>query len=460
MDDLPTRLALMGVLLVLSAFFASSETAVFFLSKLQVRRLRDDDSLVGRALLHFVDHPRQLLITSLLGNNLVNIAFTTLIASTALAVGVGALGWRPATAAIAATGASTVLLLFFGEITPKTYALKNAERLARFLALPLWATAVALSPLRHLLRITVDAVGRILGVPSTTGASRVTEEEFREVIHTGQVTGGIRREEHQLIHRILALREMMAKDIMVPRPEMVCLDAETPIERAFDVARAVGHSRLPVYRGNFDNVVGVLHVKDYPNWRASPLNGLSLAEITDRRVELNPHQPNTLIRPPLFVPETKRLDALLRDFAREGTQMAVLLDEYGGTAGIVTVEDVIEEIVGEIVDEYDALLDDVEVIEDFSPDMLRREGVQLPAKLSLRTAARILRQEFPTDVADTVGGYVYSLLGRVPATGETATDGRGLEFQVVAMTGTRIQKVLVRSSAGDVMPPEIEEQSP
>ena len=453
MDDLATGFDALtfiglGALLLLSALFSSSETAVFSLTKLQVQRLRDENSRVSRSLVRFLDDPRHLLITSLVGNNLVNTAFATLVASLMLRVTMPFYGWDVGSTLTVSMVVSTLLLLLCGEISPKTYALRYADRVTRWVAIPLTTVSWTLTPIRIVIRAVLDGVGRLFGVRDLTRNELVTKEEFRKTVNDGEATGALGEHERDFIHRIVELREMSARDIMVPRTEMICVESVVTLESALDAARRVGHSRVPVYEGNVDNIVYVLHVKDYPKWHRIGVLEHSLRDIHERRTEFLRNGNETLLRKPLFLPETKRLNALLRDFAVEGTQMAILLDEYGGTAGLITLEDIVEEITGEIVDEFDALLEP-DLTENLSPDVLYREGMIFTAKLSLRIAARLLRTPLDTEIADTVGGYVFSLFDRVPSVGESVEDANRLSFQVVAMTGTRIQKLLVRRLVTD-----------
>lgn len=438
------RLGGMVLLLFFSALFSGAETAVFSLNRLQVQRLRKEKNRINRILLSFLEDPRQVLITTLVGNNLVNVAFATLMASWWMEASSSLGGWDTGTVLAMAMGVSTGLLLFFGEIAPKTYALRYAEPLARWVALPIFWVYVALTPVRGVLRVVLDAVGKLFGFRDLSSNELVTKEEFRKTVNDSEATGALRETERDLIHRIVDLREISARDIMVPRTEMVCVDSSVTLKVAFDIAQSVGHSRLPVYEDDLDNILFVLHVKDYPHWSHLDVLCCSLQELAERRAEWFPNARESLLRKPLFLPETKRLNALLRDFALEKTQMAILLDEYGGTAGLITLEDIIEEVTGEILDEYDAFMEP-DLAENISPERLREEGILLPAKLSLRIAGRLLRIPFDTEMADTVGGYVFGLFGRVPSVGESVRDEKGLVFQVVAMTGTRIQKVLVRA---------------
>lgn len=442
------NLVAVGALLVLSGFFSSAETAVFTLTKVQIQRLREGHTLADRTIVRFVDNPNRLLITSLLGNIFINTAFVTLMTSVALYV--GALGdWNPGATLAGSMVVTTAVLLIFGEIAPKTYAIRNAERVARLIAVPLWGAAVILTPIRRVMRMVVDLVARALG-SAGHDADAVTEEEIREVVSTGEAAGSIEESERELIHRIFELRELVAKDVMVPRTEIVCVRTDERVRDVLAIAGQVGHSRLPVYEENVDYIVGIFHVKDFPQWYSSDIVESTLASLIS---DGSTTDQGTLIRPPLFLPETKRLDALLIDLSNEGTQMAVLLDEYGGTAGVVTLEDIVEEIVGEILDEYDERAEP-ELGSELNLDALRRDGVTFPAKTSLKTAGRLLRVAFDAGSADTLGGYVYTLFGKLPEIGETMVDEHGFTFQVTAMTGTRVQQVVVKRDQGHGKSPD------
>ena len=368
--------ALIVTLLTFSAFFSSAETAIFSLTKVTIQRLREaESSRSSRAILAFVENPRRLLITSLLGNTFVNIAFATIVTSMVWQFGTHLFGWSDATSLVVATVSSTFVLLLFGEIAPKTYAIQNSERVSRWIAPPLWFISVVLAPIRAVMRFIVDGVIRLIG-GAPVGESSVTQEEIREVVVSGEAGGVIESHERKLIDRIFELRESQAKDVMVPRMEMICVESVKTLRDALLVARSVGHSRIPIYEGNVDNIIGVLNVKDVPATYADPaIKDRSLTEIIASESTGNSVETETLIRSPLVLPETRRLDSLLRDFSDEGAQMAILIDEYGGTAGLVTLEDIVEEIVGEIMDEYDELIEP-ELVEEWTPELMRTQGVR------------------------------------------------------------------------------------
>ncbi|GIX05711.1 MAG: hemolysin [Candidatus Poribacteria bacterium] len=456
MDDPSTLFSfspfLLPILLLFSAFFSSAETAVFSLSAWEVHRLRERPVGINRMLLGLVDNPRRLLITSLIGNTFVNIGFATLFTSLSLRIVHDRMGAATSTALTVATVGSTALLLLFGEIAPKTYAIRYAYRMARLVAPVLWLFSWLLTPLRWLVRLAVDLTLRVVGAQGMEVSGTVTQEEIREIVRSGEEMGALAETEGRVIERILELREMTAKDIMVPRTDMVAVPITTSVEEALQVAKVAGHSRLPVYQQTLDQVVAIFVVKALPRVRHLPgLMEKSLGTLLEE-LSRSPRTRETLLHSPLIVPESRRLDALLRDFSQAGIQMAIVVDEYGGTAGLVTLEDVIEVIVGQIVDEYDELIEQ-DLGEELTGEALER-GIQLPARMSLRLARRLLRAPLHSQEADTLGGYVYHLLGRVPVPGETVQDEQGFEFAVIAMSGARIQRVLVRR----LRPPEEEEE--
>lgn len=429
--------ALLCGLLMLSGFFSCSETAMFTLSRSQIRRRRDSKSLISRRIVMFVDNPRNLLNTSLIGNAFVNAAIATVVAASWQRV-----KWGEQYTASAAVVSATLLTLFFGEIGPKTFAIRHADRVSAFIALPLWFCSRLLAPLRFSMRWAIDMVVRVFRLRNPSAEPAVTEEEIRGAADAGAETGQIETDERRLIDRVFDLQDIQAKDILVPRTEMVCVEKGKTLREALETARSVGHSRLPVYEETPDKIVGVLHVKDLPiHFPGQPDLNATIGELMER-MRNRPEGEETLIRPPLKAPESKPLHALLNDFADAGTQMAILQDEYAGVAGLATLEDIVEEIVGEIVDEYD---DDEleEEAEEYDLALLERGGIPLPAKTSLRAASKLLGASFNDEDAVTLGGYMFNLFGQAPSAGDSVTDDLGYIFTVTEMDGERILTALV-----------------
>jgi putative hemolysin len=432
-----------------SSFFSGSETAMTALSKVQIHRIRGDKNKSSLSIIRFLDEPRRLFITVLFGNILVNMAFVSITGS--LIFKNLFKGKNPTLAYVMSILIQTFLLLIFGEITPKTYAIKHSERFARAVARPLWFFSRIIYPFRRPLRLLTDMLLPLLGVRSADEKSPLTEDEIRAIVKMTEDHGALDEAEGELIHSIFELHDMTAKEAMVPRTEMVCVGMNKTIRDAFEMTKRAGHSRIPVYKDNLDNILGIFYVKDMPRWIGLKGESLGGKRIEDLTIEeflfskeslevLNPGNEDTLIRMPLFVYETKKIGALMRQMEREKQQMAILLDEFGGVSGLITGEDIVEEVLGEIFDEYDKL-SEMTISKDSTDPM----GFLVPGFVSLRSMNRQLKLEISG--ADTVGGYVTRLRGAIPEEGDFIHDDpNGLAFEVVKMSGNRVSLVKVRKT--------------
>ncbi|MBN1259726.1 MAG: HlyC/CorC family transporter [Anaerolineae bacterium] len=327
----------------------------------------------------------------------------------------------PAWLAILAQGLFFILLgwlsLGFGALIPEAVggaaAMRWHERVASFLYVP----DTILRPLTGTALGLANVIARRLGAGPVERSASVTEEEIKTLVSAGEHEGFIEEETRAMIYSIFQLDDMITREVMIPRIDVVALDVETGIQEALDIIVSSGHSRIPVFEHTIDNVVGVLHVKDllhYFDTREAPP---SLREI---------------LRPAHFVPESKRLDNLLKEMQENNIHQAIVVDEYGGVAGLVTLEDVVEEIVGEIRDEYDH--EEPEV----TP---QSDGTYLfDARIPLDDVQALVDAPFPLDEVDSLGGFIYNELGHIPTPGETLTH-EGLTFEVVEVTGRRIRKV-------------------
>ncbi len=443
------HLAGLGLLMVLSSFFSGSETALTALSKVEVQRIRGDKKKSSQSIKKFLDDPRRLFITVLFGNTLVNMAFVSILGS--LIFNHMFRGENLGLAYVAAIMIETFLLLIFGEITPKTYAIKHTERFARTAAQPLWFFSHIIYPFRRPLRILTDMLLPFFGVRAVMEETPLTEEEIRALIKATEEHGALDEEEGEIIHNIFELHDIPAKEAMVPRTGMICVEVTKTIQEAFDLTREAGHSRIPVYRDRLDNICGIFYVKDMPSWKGlkiESLGGRSVEQLTieeflsqNELVEnLYPDSKGTLIRPPLFVYETKKIGALMAEMTRKKQQMAILLDEYGGVSGLITGEDIVEEVLGEIFDEYDKLSQMT-----ISKDPKDPQAVLIPGFVSLRSLNRQLKLKIEISGADTVGGYVTKLLGALPKEGDIIKDRLNrLVFEVAKLSRNRISLVKMR----------------
>ncbi len=437
MEVVPLSLYLIGLtgLLVLSGFFSGSETALCALTQVQIERLRIEKGSTS-AIVNFVDNPRKLFITVLLGNNLVNVTFAILMLSF-----IGhLLPQHPESIRfVIALVLNVFLMLIFGEMTPKTYAIKHAEAFAKITAPPLRVFSVFISPLRALLRRIIDLLVPIFGGhPPPT--EHLTATDFIEILNTYHEEA-LPADEREIVSNILQLRDIEAREIMVPRTEVVAVPTSNTIQATLKQAKESGLSRIPVYQEQIDNICGIFYVKDLTLWRHTDVNTLTIDAFLEKRDRISEETPSvSLIREPIFVLETRKIGVLLLQLTREKTKMAILQDEYGGVSGIVTTEDIVEQVVGDIVDEHDR--------DDAPPDFVKHSDTPLLLETSGRMSIRKLNQQFALklseDDVDTIGGYVFGLFGRIPSVGEVYTDENGIEFEIIATEGNVITGLFIK----------------
>ncbi|MGD9345393.1 MAG: CNNM domain-containing protein, partial [Candidatus Aminicenantes bacterium] len=436
-------------LLFLSAFFSGSETALSALGRIQIERMRAEDGAQRSEVIKFLEEPRRLFITVLFGNTLVNLAFISITGS--LIYDTLFRGQNPAVAYVVAILLQTWLLLIFGEITPKTFAIKHAEKLSRIVAPPLWFFSRVIFPFRRILRWITDLLLPLFGVHSMIDETPITSEEIRSIVISTEDLGALDEKEEELLLNIIELHDTKVKEIMVPRVQMVCIEVSKTIQDAFQMAKEAGYSRLPVYRKEIDNICGIFYIKDIPRWIGVDLEKLNKKNIVDLTLDefldhqnflnsLNPEHENTLIRAPLFVHSTKDTGNLLAEMTKKNQQMAIILDEFGGASGMVTAEDIVEEVFGDIVDEYDAIPPNVILKEPSDPSSFLVSG-----STSLRRVNKRLKLDLDLSVADTIGGYVTCLLGAIPKVGERRDDKtKKLTFEILKMKGKRIELIKVQ----------------
>ncbi len=409
----PFGFVLFVVLLLLSAFFSASETALFAVNRLRMRQMYEGGDPRAKVVIRLLEDPGRVLTTVLMGNNIVNVAASVL--ATAFLVN----QFGPQRGAIYTIVIMTTLLLVIGEVTPKTFAAKYADRIALWVSLPINWLAAVINPLARVLSVIAAVIVRPLGGRVNLRSPLVTEEEIRLLVKMGEEEGVLEENERQMIHSIFEFRDTVAREVMVPRIDIIAVEDTAPLDEILRVVLAEGHSRIPVYHESIDHIVGVVYVKDL-------LSHLKAGRHTVPAKEL--------MRPAFFIPEGKRLDDLFGDMRRKKMHMAIVVDEYGGTAGLVTVEDLLEEIVGPILDEYD--------VEEKLVEIVNERVASFDARMSIDEVNDLLGVELPAGEVDTLGGFVYTLLGHVPSQGETVTYD-GLEITVERLEGQRIAKVRI-----------------
>lgn len=407
--------------LLLSAFFSGSETALTSLSGPQAHKLIEEK---GSNSLHlWLDRPIQVLTTILIGNNIVNTTASALATdiSNRLLDGTPYAGW----AIPAAVFVITLLLLTFGEITPKAIAKKSPKQVAPLAILLLRAPYFLFTPLTAIFTRVTQWTMRMFGNEVAAHTPFVTAEEIEYMIDLGSREGSFPETHERMLRTVFELNETLVREIMVPRTNMVALPVNATFEETLKVVAACGHSRIPVYKGSTDNIIGVFYVKDLIP---------KLPTITREQFSLI-----QLIRKPVFVPESKRLADMLAEFQRQRIHMAILVDEFGGTAGLITLEDIVEEFFGEIRDEYDTETDLILRIDD---DTLRAD-----ARASIYDIEEFFEKEFPDEIEyDTVGGFLMAQLGTVPAPGEEVK-WENLVFRVLEADEKRVIRVEIERIA-------------
>lgn len=407
--------------LILSAFFSGSETALFSLNKLQLKKMQKEESgWRVNSIIKLLNDPQKTLITILTGNMFVNIAASSLATYLAIKlfgnVGIGIAG-----------GIMIFMILVFGEIVPKSLAISNAETIAKKIARPVEIISSFLFPLILFFKIIINALYYFFGKKRVKEKKEITEEDLITLINVGKDEGVIEEEEKKMIRNIFEFGDTMVKEVMVPRVDMACIPSEAKLNSILRLIKKMGHSRIPVYKETIDNIIGILYTKDllvvYEQWYKSK-----------EKFDLK-----KIIRRAYFVPENKKIDDLLDIFQRDKIQIAIAIDEYGGIAGLVTMEDVVEEIVGEIIDEYDKETKLYEIIDN---NTVIADGI-----ISIDKINELLNIEIPENDFETLGGFIYDLMGRVPNKNETL-EYKNIQITIEQVVKNRIIRVIIKKFPG------------
>ncbi len=417
----------LAVCLVFSAFFSGTETALTALSHSRTQQLIDRGDRWSPILKAWLARPNRLLITLLVGNNVVNILGSIL-------AGRIAHHFLDSYADAAAVAAMTMVVLVFGEVTPKTYAKHNPDKVAIPALYFVRLFEVVFWPVSRVLSVFSKALVHVFGGKTAAEGPSVTEDDIEYMIELGQKEGVFEEKGRgELLTSALEFSEIIAKEIMIPRTQVHFLQVDTPIRAALEKVIAWGHSRVPVYGDNQDKLEGVLYAKD-------------LLQVAYREPRAQKSLARVIRRSLLFVPETQHVDETLREMQRRRLHLGVVVDEFGGTAGLITIEDILEELVGEIRDEYDREEEPLRQISD--------DHYVANAQLSVFDMGEQLGVEFPDDGEyESLGGFLTSQLGRVPEVGATLDFG-GLHMKVLAADQKSVQRVAIE--VVDV--PEVEEE--
>jgi putative hemolysin len=411
------ELVALGALVLCSALLTGAEAAYFSLGRARLKKLAEEEGENRPRTAPLLQRPHELLVTLLVGITVVNIGASALAAFIAERM-FGTIGIAIAIPTV------VFLLSVFGEVFPMTLAVEHPETFAKLVTRPVSWLSLLLAPVRVALGWLTALTLRVVGSERPAGQPEVTEEELRTLVDVGAREGVVERTEREMIHGVFELEDTLVREVMVPRPDMFCLDVLTPPAEILGLLRENLHSRVPVYEDTVDQIVGVLYTKDL----LAHLRGLP--PDFDLR---------TYLHPPYFVPESKRADALLREFQAKKLHLAIVVDEYGGTAGLVTMEDLLEELVGEIRDEFD---EEERLIWPAGERTFRVSGRMSIDELNAATGLDVSGEAY-----DTVGGWVLDLFGRVPHKGEKKETAEAL-VTVEKVERTRVLEVLVTLRGG------------
>lgn len=407
MESDSLSLIIIVICILMSAYFSATETAFSSLNRIRVKNMAEKGNKKAALVMRLSDNYDGLLSTILIGNNIVNIAS----ASLATLLFVRLLG-EDAGASVS-TAVTTVVVLIFGEVSPKSIAKESPEKFAMFSAPILNFFMILLTPLNFLFKQWKKLLSKLF---KTEEDRSITEEELLTIVEEAEQEGGIDAEESTLIRSAIEFSELEAMDVLTPRIDVTGVPTEATKEDIAAVFARTGYSRLPVYEESMDNIIGIIYQKDFHNY----------VYRTDKDIAV-------ILRPPLFIAKTKKIGELLKELQQRKSHIAVVLDEFGGTIGIVTMEDILEEIVGEIWDEHDEVVYEIEKISDTEYMVLGSANAEKLLEL--------LHMDEELEVL-TVSGWVMDHLGRIPVQGD-CFDYKNLHVTVLHMAGKRVEKVQV-----------------
>lgn len=406
------QIVMLVILLIGSGFFSASETALMSLSRIRVRHMQEEGVKGAKLVGKLTEDSGKLLSSILVGNNVVNIAATSISTSLFISI-LGTQGVAVATALM------TILVLIFGEITPKTIAANNSEKIAILVSKPIKVIILILTPVVWIFNIITNVIFKIFGIKSKSGQPYITEEELRTMVNVSQEEGVLEIEERQIINNVFQFGDMQAKEAMVQRLDMVCIDADDGYKEIISLFKEEQFSRMPVYEESADDIIGIVNIKD--------IIFLEEDEIANFDIR-------NYVREAFFTYEFKKITELLEEMKKDKSQMAIVVDEYGGTAGLITIEDLVEEIVGEIEDEYDEDESDIEVIKE---DEYIIDGGKKISEVNELIGTNLESEEF-----DSIGGFIIGHLKRLPEEHEVI-EVDGVKLCIESLDKNRIKKIRV-----------------
>lgn len=409
------QLVVLVILLMGSAFFSASETALMSISKIDARHMVDQNIKNAKIVSKLVEDPNKLLGAILVGNNIVNIGASSL--ATVVATGIFGTDGAGIAAAIA-TGVMTLLVLIFGEITPKSLSTQKSQEVACFVARPISLVVLIFNPVVKVLMFISNLIIRLFGGKIDTSKPFITTDELKTIVTVSHEEGVLEEEEKEMIYNVFGFGDSYTKDVMIPRTDMIAVDVNATYDEIIELYKQEQFSRMPVYQESHDNIIGVIYMKDLLLKQFDPKDFV----ISD------------FLRDVYFVHEFKRIDELFKEMRSKKIGMAIVVDEYGGTSGIVTLEDLIEEIVGDIDDEYDMTEDSFVKIAD--------QEYLVDGSFRISDFNDELNLDISSNEFDSIGGFIIGLLDRFPDEGEVVVYD-DITFKVEETMNNRINKLRI-----------------
>lgn len=408
-SDLWIQILELLVLLALSGFFSSAETSMISVSKIRLRNLEDEGNKRATLALKILENQSKMLSAILIGNNLVNTSAASIASLIAYSFGGAAVG--------IATFIITFLILVFGEITPKTWATINADKLALTYAPIIALLMKVLTPVIWFVNLFSSAILKVLGIQNPNKNQSLTESELRTIVDVSHEEGVIEEDEKDMINKVFDLGDAKAKDVMVPRVHVVMAEINSTYKDLLKIFREEKFTRIPIYKEKIDNIVGVVNMKDL----------LMYDDFSHFDIE-------KVLRKPKFTYENKKVSQLLIEMKQSTYNLALVMDEYGEFSGIITLEDIIEEIVGDVQDEYDGH-------EEENIVKLNDKTYDVKGYLSLHDLNDYLDLDLDSEDFDSIGGLVIDALGRLPQTNDETTLPNGIHIKVLKVEKNRIESV-------------------
>lgn len=408
-SDLGIKILELIILLALSGFFSSAETSMISVSKIRLRTLSEEGNKRADLVLKILDNQSKMLSAILIGNNLVNTSAASIASLIAYSFGGAAVS--------IATFIITFLILVFGEITPKTWATKKAESLSLTYAPLILFLMNVLTPVIWFVNLFSSAILKIMGVNNSDKNPSMTESELRTIMDVSHEAGVIEEDEKDMMNNVVDLGDAKAKEVMVPRVHVVMAESTSSYQDLLNIFREEQFTRIPIYEDKIDNIIGLVNMKD-----------LLLYD------DLSHFNLNDILRKPYFTYENKKVSELLVEMKQSTFNLAIVMDEYGELAGIITLEDIIEEIVGDVHDEYDEHEENnIRKIDNYTYD--------IKGYLSLHDLNDALDLELDSEDFDSIGGLVIDALGRLPQNGDETTLENGIKIKVLSIEKNRIEEV-------------------